>query len=108
LRLWEIWQELAELQPKAAPSEQAQSWLATAWAQLLERDARDPEDFFRRMATAYIAERRRRHRELELKFCCVDDFGKWAELVARATGNGGNLALLPAYQPYPELEKVPR
>jgi hypothetical protein len=107
-RLWEIWQELADVEAIAgAPSDQEAKLLAAAWMQLGKRDARDPEGLFRRMAVAYIAAERNRGRALELTFF-VRDFPKWAELVARATGNGSNASLRAEYQPFPELEEVPK
>jgi hypothetical protein len=103
--LWEIWQELAELEPRAAPSDQVEKLLAAAWMQLGKREPRDPEGYFRRMVAAYIEAEQKRGRTLELMFF-VRDFPKWAEFVARATSNGPSTSLLPAYQPYPDLDEV--
>jgi hypothetical protein len=105
-RLWEIWQEVAELQPSAL-SDQDEKLLAAASVQLGKRDSRDPEDFFARMVAAYIASEHQRGRTLELVFF-VRDFPKWAERVARATGNGSSTALRPEHQPYPALEEIPK
>jgi len=101
-RLWEIWRELAELDSSEAPSAQAERLLAAALVQLRKRDSRDPEALFARMVSAYIASEHQRGRSLELVFF-VRDFPKWAEFVARATGNG---AQNPSFQQYPDLDEV--
>jgi hypothetical protein len=97
LRLWAIWQELIGGDPDECPSNQSANWIATALRKLDKRGGTDAESMWRRMAEAYIAERRERGKKLDLGFLALNEFDMWAERVSRATLQG---SARPEHEPY--------